>query len=350
MAINLKISKLKFPANQPLGSPITVDLYYKGYYDIDFVLVGTGYNVDVDGTITDSPSPVISVDAGEMYVVRAVNGQCGQVYDQVLSVNAYCPVDYTMAEDGSYCYIEEVSEAIPPTEVTPLVAATAIEYSTCGTAILDEGFDVDGTGSYELIDTANTYWRNGEPFCSTGNTSDGPMNRSGVWGQGSPSDPASIGFSVCINVPEGKTYYVGIGCDNYAVIKLDGETIVEQDEAALDSFFGVGGAPFKLWYIYPVHISAGKHILELYGVNDGGAKGLGCQVYNNTVDEIKAATSDGDLNFIFNSGDYIGQTVQLGTGGTGWTCADPDAQPDFCESPVVCRKIVKIPVSIGGIN
>lgn len=348
MALPIGISKLRFPGNGVLDGPITVSLYYRDYYDTGapFTLIQLGVNVNADGTINESPLPSVTIDPGERYVLRAVNEFCGKVYDQPLLVNAYCPVNYTMSEDQSYCYIEDITEATPPSNQLMTTAATHFGYTRCGTIILDPGFNVDGTGPGTLIDFSNAYWRNASAQCvADGNTSDGPLNRCGLWATGGSPNPSQIGYSVCVTITESKVYYVGLGADDFASIRLDGNTILEQDPVALGVQYSGSGIPFIYWFIYPVYIEAGTHVLEVLGTDTGVAATLGAQIYDNTPAELAAATSDGDLTFVFNSADYIGMPVQIGSDGSGWSCPTGYAL-SLCESPAVCRRLLTIPVNI----
>ena len=341
--LTLTIPKLYFPGNQPIDNPITVSLYIKDYYGGTYALIDDNVPVAVDGTITASPLPSVSIAPTQKYVLKAVNELCGFEYEQPVMIYPYCQVGYTLSEDQSYCYIQEFADATPPSAGVNTAAATNDVYTSCGSYIVSPGYNSNGTGASTQISLLNPYWRNGSVLCGNNNLIDGPMNRSGLWA--ASGSPTEIGFSVCINITESKTYFVGLGVDNYGTIKLDGEIIVQQDEAAIQAQYGgVVGATFKYWLIYPIDIPAGTHYLECLGTNSGSAAAFATQIYNNTAAEIAAATSDGDLNFVFNSADYIGMPVVLGDEGTGYSCS-PGFSLSVCESPVQCVRIIKVPVN-----
>lgn len=342
MPLTLTIHRLRFPNNGSISSPITVSLYIKQFYDLNFTLIDSGVNVDVDGTILDSPLPTTSIDPAEKYVIKAVNELCGFEYEQNLIISPYCPIGYELAPDNSYCFYEETTEATAPTAGENTVAKSAIQYSTCGSYIYDSGYNVNGTGVSNQIPTANTYWVNGAGLCADNTTVDGPMNRCALWATTTMSSQ-TVGFAVCIDIAETKTYYVAIGCDNFGTIKLDGVTVVEQNEAAIDAQYVIAGACFKVWHIYPVEIPSGSHVIEIIGNNSGGIAAIGCQIYDNTAAELIAATSDGDLTMILDSADYVGQPVVLGSDGLGYSCA-PGYSLKTCDSPVVCSRIITTPV------
>jgi hypothetical protein len=292
----------------------------------------------------------ILIDEGVYYQVRLTfEGPLCQKKSTYLTLfyplQSCCPSGYTISPDSTYCYKIEDIDATPPSgSVQTLVAAKFHSYSTCGSYIYNTGWNINGTGTSSRIDISNPFWVNGDGSCADNNDTDGPLNRTGVWV--SPAlDNQDIGFGVCLNVPETKTYYVGIAADNYSVIKLDGNTILEQDPTALGTQYSQGpAATFKVWHIYPIVLQAGPHILELSAHNVGLAAGLGCEIYNATASELIAAESYTDLGakLIFSSKDYIGEPVQFGTGDAGYTCPDGYLIAG-CEDPIKCRRILTIP-------
>lgn len=338
MPLTLTIPSIRFPNNAPISAPITITMEIREYYSDVWTVLGTGINVAVDGTITDSPLPTTTVDPAFDYVLRSTNELCGAEYTQSLFINPYCPVGYELAPDETYCFYEETTEATPPTAGENSVSATEDVYTSCGSYIYDPGYATNGTGTSAIISLANPFWINGNGDCGNHTLTDGPLNRSGLWSTTELSNQ-DIGFSVCIDIMTAATYYIGIGCDNYGIIKLDGVTVVSQSAAALDIQYSVGGAPFKIWHIYPVELTAGNHVLEMIGHNVSGAAGFGCEVYANTPAEIAAATAYAQLNLIFSSKDYIGQPIVLGTDGIGFSCPTGYSLKT-CESPYVCSRII----------
>jgi hypothetical protein len=342
--VTIIISRLWFQ-NLPLPLPITVSLYYKTYYSGSFTLIDSGVPVDVNGNITASPLPSASIDPSQKYVLRAVNEQCGAVYDQALFINPYCPPGYALASDDSFCYVTLEIAATPPGASENTVPETNVAYTDHASFIYDPGYNVDGTGTSTIINPANTWWWNSIP-----NTSAGPLNRSGLWATTTLSSQ-TVGFSVCINVAVDSTMYVGMGVDNFGSIVLDGTTIVNQDVAALQAQYdliypGIGPAvTFKIWHIYPVFFAAGSHALEIIGNNDSGIAAMGCEVYNLTASQIAAATSYADMGagLVFSSKDFIGMPVQLGSDDIGYSCP-AGYSLKYCDSPVVCVRTITTPI------
>lgn len=340
--INIGISKVYFPGNQPILAPIQADMYIRPYYGGSFALIQSAVDIRVDGTVNESPLPTASIDPAQKYVLRTVDTFCGDTYEQVLSFTPHCTLPYVLSGDKSYCFIEQTVAPVAPSAGVNTAAATNATYSSCGTVIVNPGYNLDGTGSSTLISLSNPYWRNGSILCGNNNLVDGPLNRSGLWA--ASGSPSQIGFSVCLDIPVSKTLYVGMACDNFGTIRLDGTNIVNQNPATLNVQYSDTGSCFKYWFIYPVAVETGLHILELIGNDTGGAAGFGCAIYSNTPSEIAAATSDADLTFVFDSKNYIGMPVVLGSDNVGYSCPTGYAL-QVCESPFLCRKIIKIPIS-----
>lgn len=364
--VTLSISKLQFPNNQDISSPITVDLSIKGYYSPDsaYSLIEANVSVGIDGTIMASPLPAVSIDPSQKYVIKAVNDLCGFSYTQAIILYPRCPQGYTLASDYSSCYYMLEVPATPPTGSENAVAVTGPNnyyYGIFGTLIFNPGFNLDGTGSFTQIPYSNSFWVNGlgYPHYPSASNTDGPLNRSGVW-SATVGAPQTIGFSVCIDAPTDGTYYVGLGCDDYGQINVDGITLVQQNKANLISYLAANGYPypggldtnqvcFNFWYIYPIFLTAGSHVIEIIGNNVSGtvsgAADIGCEVYNLTAAEITAATSYASMGagLIFSSKDFIGMPIQLGSGGVGFSCPSGYSLK-YCDSPPSCVQIVTTPV------
>lgn len=342
--VTLTISRLRFPSI-PLTAAITVSLYIKPYYGGSFTLIDSGVTMDLNGNITDSPLPAISIDPTQKYVLRAINESCGAIYDQNLFINPYCPPGYALSEDESFCFITVEEAATPPTASEPSVAVTNGAYTNFGAWIYDPGYANNGTGTSTHISSGNPFWIN-----PMDNLVDGPLNRSGQWAT-TLLDNQTVGFSVCITVPQDTTVLVGMGVDNFGVLNLDGTNLVTQDVSALEAQYnsiipGIGPAvTFKIWHVYPVFLSAGTHTLEIIGTNVGSAAAIGCEVYNLTPAQLAACTSYADMGvgLLFSSMNFVGMPIQLGSGGIGYSCPGGFSLR-YCDSPIVCVRTITTPI------
>lgn len=293
----------------------------------------------------------LTLTAGVTYNVRvsSINVNCTSYYRYldiiVPGAGSCCPTGYTLSMDGSYCYQQQTIAATPPTNAQNAVATTFTTYTSCGSYIYTPGYHMNGTGASTVIDVTNPFWRNSGTLCgSNGNYTDGPLNRCGVWAP-TPLDNQQIGFSTCVTITTAKQYYVGFGTDNSGTLKIDGTVVIQQDPLALDTQYGTTGgeSAFRIWHLYPVSLSAGSHIIEVIGINgavpgDGGTNpaSIGAEIYDNTEAELRAATSYAGLNLVLSTKDYIGQPIQMGTGGVGYTC--PDGYSLTCGAPFSCQR------------
>jgi len=326
----------------PLTTPTVVNIVYKPYLNPSFTTAATNITINTDGTLATTVS--FPINTNTIYLVQAQDQQCNviaQEYIQFPCANS-CPPGYLLSADESYCYSTMSIPATPPSGGTPAtaVAQSFGSYSVCGSYIFSLGFNVNGTGTATQIPISNPFWCNGGTCVNTGDTTDGPMNRSAIWISTVESNQ-TVGFSVCINIPESQTYYVGCGADNYSIINLDGVNILTQDPVALYAQFpstGPGQAPFAIWFLYPVVIQAGSHNLEVIGYNTSGPAAMAAEVYQNTAAEIEAATSYADLNLIFSTKNMVGQPIQIGSGGFGYTCEPGYSLSTCSSSPVMCVK------------
>lgn len=282
----------------------------------------------------------LSLETGKSYNIRvSAEGNCTKKYVlTIISVEGEecCPPTYTLSLDGTFCYKTDVVAVTSPTSPENAVSVSNNAYSTDGSWIYDAGYNVNGTGTSTKITILNNYWKNGVGNGSDGNSSDGPLNRCGVWAVTTTSNQ-DVGFSVCIDILEEKTYYVGFGSDNYGILRVNGATIIQQDATALDTQYSLGGSPFKVWHIYPLTLQAGSNVVEILGHNVSSAAAIGAQIYDNTSTEISSATSNANLNFIFNSADFVGQPIQIGTSGIGYECPSGYSLV-LCDGPAYCTR------------
>ena len=293
--------------------------------------------------VTTTNTYPITINDNTRYDVRltTLSNSCSpksRTFQIINPINNCCPPGYVLSTDQTYCSQTNDTSATPPSSPENTVAVSNHAYSTCGSYIYDSGYNLDGTGISNQIPLSNAFWKNGGT-CADNNTTDGPLNRSGLWAT-TTTDNQDIGFTVCVSIDTPSTYYIAIGCDNLGIIRIDGTEIVHQDPTALGIQYGVGpAATFKVWHIYPVVLNVGDHVLEVIGHNIDSVAGLGAEIYNNTAAGIVSATSYADLNLVFSTKDFVGQPVQVGSGGIGYTCPDGYSLV-LCEGPAFCRQIL----------
>jgi hypothetical protein len=354
--LNLAISKLHFPNNASIANQIFASFYIRPYYPANgaYTLFASGVLIDTNGDVLGSPPPTVSVNSESQYVIKAVNETCDFSYEQVISVYPYCPLGYQLSDDGTYCYYQLVTSATPPTSSENTVSATFATYSCWGTNIFDPGYSIGGIGSFTQIPTGNTFWINGAGYPSTGNTTNGPMNRSALWST-STMDNQTLGFSVCVDIPENAVYLIGIAGDNIPKIIVDGTTVIDMDTTGLGNYMAAHGFPaiagypdeaaFRFWNVYPVALNQGTRVIEMLCRNTTNIAAMAAEIYNATYADLAAATSYVDLGakLIFSTKDQIGLPVQISDQGIGYSCPDGYSLKP-CGSPAVCVKLVTSPI------
>lgn len=211
-------------------------------------------------------------------------------------------------------------------------------YSSCGAYIYNAGFDVNlAYYNRDTLGASNPYWKStptGDPFTqctvappkSSGvnpqartagkpdkdsisgtqmmllnTTLDGPLNRCGVWPCGGNT---GVWYEVSgtFVAPTEKTYYIGAAGDNAFRIYIDGELFVSYDNG--DDYFA-----WRVWHIFPVTLTAGAHSIVVQGKDLAGDRGFGCEVYDNTKEQLANAVNSSSLNILFTT---AGRTTVCG--------------------------------------
>lgn len=357
------INLISFNFNQEAHENQTVQISYRLASDPDIEINYTALPdalVNPFGVII-SPSPY-NITVPETSIVIKVTNSCGDSDFQktfticepvslTANIEGQCNSGYIISPDGTYCYKEDIQDADCSGGVDTNKAChySNTVYNQFGTIFYKpNGYNLNGTyttapARLETPLTGGSYlgliWGN-----PSSNTTDGRLNKAGVWLCGNQSYTATpLGFSKQIIIPESKYYYIGFGADNYATLKLNGVTIVSQDETALNTQYGVGSAStFKWWHVYPVFLNAGVNYLELIGTNISSIGIMGCEVYNATEAQLLAITTTGALTAlkVFTTEDVVDNTG-FDTGNCN--CDDYEGYSliyDIDSSSFKCKKIL----------
>lgn len=359
----MKITLTNIPLAEVPANNQVVHLFWKKDGEPD-----GAYRTLPDATVSPlgvilSPSPYEFTTEGTINTdiyVKAVNA-CDDSFTFIKifdGLDICCPVGYTLSDDETYCYQVNTVAATPPSDSENAVAVLGpnnFYYGIFGSLIFNPGFNVNGTGTFTQISYSNAFWVNGAGYPTYPSLSDsaGPLNRSAIWSS-TVFAGQKVGFTVCVNLPTSGRYYIGLACDDVGQINVDGNTIVLQDRDALKAYIQANGYPypmgldqnqvtFNFWYIYPIDLTAGNHTIEVIGNNTSGVvaggAALGCEIYNLTSSQIQAATSYGDMGagLIFSSKDFVGQPIQIGSGGIGYTCPAGYSLV-LCDGPAYCTQ------------
>jgi hypothetical protein len=267
-------------------------------------------------------------------------------------IDCGCPEGYILLDDGLTC--QEIV-TVPATEtetlyeVGPGFTPTAgtlggIIYEDISTKILPVSqvglflYDNNGTGS---LLTSNTLL----PSPSTYLIWQRRLIDVGVWttltsGPNFLPIDEWIGFSVCVEVPETKTYCIGFACDNRMRLSVNGVLTVNFDDPSLTNPY-----PFAAWHIIPLTLNIGTNIIKLEGYNIDLSAGFGAEIYNATPAQITAVTTVLDLTpyIIYSTKDLLppNPTSYFTVGETsGYTCPTGYLLSD-CDGSIACFDITQ---------
>ena len=246
-------------------------------------------------------------------VTPSNNDECSNCTDQYP-----CPTQTQTPTQTQICDTTVLSPSTNPVSPVPLGKFNNAGYTNIGTRFYVNGFQFGGSGSTYYFSNTSDVWK------ST-NSTNGPLNRSGIWSIVPFPANTWIGFSVCIEVLDFPNfYYVGFGADNAFRLTVDG---IETINTTLGGYNNSTLA-FSNWHVYPIPLYPGNHVLNIYGLNltQTTSGVFGCEIYLNTINELTAATSTNDLNIIFSTNSYSesnADIIQNSTGlqlTSGYTC------------------------------
>jgi hypothetical protein len=98
--------------------------------------------------------------------------------------------------------------------------------------------------------------------------------------------------------------------DNQFRLDVNGVTKVDKT---------TGSENFNLYHLIPIVLGPGTNYLVFRAIGDGTTSDMfAAAIYDNTSAQLSAATSDTQLNIIFDTADLVGETLQIGTCPSGW--------------------------------
>lgn len=247
-------------------------------------------------------------------------------------------------------------------EVTPVTANGPIYGVDPGNKIFNYGSQ--GTNFYENIDgkpypivstagvmkdnfaiplaITNTIVNNLWGDIQMPDTLNGRLNVAGIWTnvpivgiQQNPQDEW-IGFTACVEVPQTKVYYIGIGADNRARFKINSVLVAE--------LVGCNNAfNFNSWHVFPITLNAGTNIIELEGWNCDDYAAFGAEIYDASLAQLVAMTLEAQLDAvtIFSTKNKIGSTFDLGQY-SGYSCP-AGWSLSLCDGSYQCVRANEVP-------
>jgi hypothetical protein len=212
--------------------------------------------------------------------------------------------------------------------------STTSAYTENGTLLFNTQFLVDNSGRILNIQVGGqgfttTYY--GPPslrnqLWGTGTTVSGRLNNAGIWTTNNP-DPQDeyVGFSYCLDIPSGGTYYIAVSGDDYFRFKINGNLVYNSSLTFAGTSIAQGyGIVFLS--VFPYTFTSGLNIIEMENQNDSGPASFVAEIYSGSVSTLSGYTSYSQLSAdtIFSTLNYVGQDILLSESGattnTGYTC------------------------------
>ncbi len=156
----------------------------------------------------------------------------------------------------------------------------------------------DNVGT-SFTDNTGGFWEN-----TFGNTTDGRLNRVGIWPCSGVPDHTWTGFTAPVFFPNTGVYYLGMGGDNQVRISIDGVLAKEVDQFTYNNTDET--IVFKRWNLYPYYVTQGYHNVTVEGWNDAGPALFGAEIYNATANQLQTLDSTAIKSLtIFSTGDIL---------------------------------------------
>jgi hypothetical protein len=308
----------------------------------DGELVEPFYLLDIpEGSVVRVQAKTVCGDTPvvrEIEVPSLITWEAGET---VCEQEDYCEMSgYQLSPDGTTCTLVEQIE--PTTQDNPIKAAASIlldNYSAYGTRIYAPDFNVNGSGTLAATINAaspiavSRYWMNRTQMGEPSNI--GPMNRSGIWtdddGDG-VVDRLAVGRELQVTynllMSVAKTVYIGVGGDNQYRLTLDrgnGPVVIVNNNQG-------GTDPFRWWHVYPVDVQAGNNLISITGTGDGSTQdSVAMIIYDNTLEELLAATSDAMLNIRFDTKNLRGGSLRIVTCPPGYQAVNVEGDIWMCQ-------------------
>lgn len=330
----------------------------------------------INNFLSSEASATCTTDVDFNSILLSETQDCFNNNDNSLPKSSGCPSGYNINEDSTKCVKYDTQDPLSYVQGPIIVSNNEnkeLVYSFYGAVFYEDITDKPevistGTtwaqrflrysdGSIVTINntTSNIYWGNGSYLNYIGQSYDNTLytilhrnslpdllvtGRLNIVGIDSDASVETTwhGFSKCFDLSETKIYYIGLAADNLAKFYVNGELKVNL-AGGEDTF-----SNFKFWHVFPITLSAGKNIIEMFGKNITGSHNFGFEIYDpEGVDEqarynnLVNASNMSESGSIWNTAEMVGSYFDVGNG-LGYTCAD-GYSVDLCDNPVKCTSI-----------
>jgi hypothetical protein len=215
--------------------------------------------------------------------------------------------------------------------------STTSAYTENGTLLFNTQFLVDNSGRILNIQaggqgfTPSPYF--GPPSLTnslwgSGTTITGRLNNAGIWVSSGTTPPYDeyIGFSYCLDIPIGGTYYIAVSGDDYFRFKINGN-LVYQTNSTFPSTSIAQGYGTVFLSVFPYTFTSGLNIIEMENLNlTLSPASFVAEIYSGSVSTLSGYTSYSQLSAdtLFSTLNFVGQDILLSESGattnTGYTC------------------------------
>ena len=216
--------------------------------------------------------------------------------------------------------------------------STTSAYTENGTLLFNTQFLVDNSGRILNIQaggqgfTPSPYF--GPPSLTnslwgSGTTITGRLNNAGIWvssGATAPPYDEYIGFSYCLDIPIGGTYYIAVSGDDYFRFKINGNLVYQTILTFPGTSIAQGYGTVFL-SVFPYTFTSGLNIIEMENLNlTLSPASFVAEIYSGSVSTLSGYTSYSQLSAdtLFSTLNFVGQDILLSESGatsnTGYTC------------------------------
>ncbi len=314
----------------------------------------TGNTVGTTTCVKEAYTPVTgyTVVTAITSSTAVVTGTCCPVTAITASSVVYtsttfsCPVGFSATPANDRCQRIENVDAISLGSGDTITAGdkNAGNYSLLGgyfyptvesTAKLPYNYRTDGNLVDSIgtvitplaINSTSSFW------ASLFSTANGRLNNVGIR---APLN-SWAGFSQCIDIASGGTYYIGLAADNECRFFVNGTLVANFQDSLLTNF--------RKWSVFPIYLSSGLNFIQMQGMNTGQYSAFAAEVYQPiSFSALTGATNTGSTgaNVIFSTLDRIGTSFDYGDG-LGYSCPSGDYILNTCGAPI-CTRILNKPI------
>ena len=271
---------------------------------------GTSYTLEQSSNIAE-----INLDI--RFTLEAIDNCVVSAYTPTNSASTVCscPLTYSATPDNDACFYTTSTAATFNGSGTTIVAGdTNAAYGSFGTYFFPNVTNYASLPLTRFTNTNNLLDQSGGTVLNTVIASNafwlGRLNAVGL----SATSTEWRGFSHCIDIVSGKTFYIGLAADNYCKFSIDGNVILDLPEP--NDF----DKNFKEWHVIEYDLSSGKHIIEMEGRNKDSNSAFGAEIYDPVnFATLTGATTTGDTGLIFSTFGRAGEIFDIGDT-VGYSC------------------------------